>query len=178
MFALKLDEITEEGLNLKWQEDRASLANYLENFSKIDFDFESPLRVEVKILKAGRSIFIKGGVQTALHLQCARCLKEFPFPLSSNFDLTLHPVKGTYFTEEVELKGEEMESNFFEGEEINLSEIAFEQILLEIPYQPLCHEGCRGLCSVCGKDLNLSDCGCLRENFGSYFSTLQKLKFN
>ena len=45
---------------------------------------------------------------------------------------------------------------FFEGGEIHLSEIACEQIFLEIPYQPLCQEDCKGLCPQCGRDLNLS----------------------
>jgi len=55
MFTLKLDEIPEEGLCLKWEEERASLFAYLEDLSKIDFDFETPLQSEVKI-KEGRSI--------------------------------------------------------------------------------------------------------------------------
>ena len=178
MFTLKLDEITEEGLNLKWKEERTSLMAYLNTFKQIDFDFETPLAVEAKIWEGGQSIFIKGDVQTILRLQCVRCLKEFPYPLSSTFDLTLHPPKATSFSEETELKEEEMESSFFEGGEIHLSEIVCEQIFLEIPYQPLCHEGCKGLCPVCGKDLNLSSCECMREGVGSGFSALQKLKLN
>jgi uncharacterized protein len=178
MFTLKLDDITEEGLNLSWREERASLMTYLNLFKQIDFDFETPLEAEAKIWKAGQTIFIKGGIQTILRLKCVRCLKDFSHPLSSTFDLTLHPLTGTSFPEETELKEEEMESSFFRGEGIHLSEIACEQIFLEIPYQPLCHEGCKGLCSVCGKDLNLSSCECMKKGFGSGFSALQNLKLN
>jgi uncharacterized protein len=138
MFTLKLDEIPEEGLDLKWQEERASLLAYLEGLSKIDFDFESPLQSEVKIKKAGRSVLITGKVQTTLRLQCIRCLKEFSYPLSSIFELTLHPLKEAPPEEEIELGNEEMESSFFKEEEIHLSEVACEQIFLEIPYQPIC----------------------------------------
>jgi uncharacterized protein len=178
MFTLKLDEIPEEGLDLKWQEERASLLAYLEDLSRIDFDFESPLQSEVKIRKTGRSVLITGKVQTTLRLECARCLKEFSYPLSSIFELTLHPLKEAPSEEEIELGSEELESSFFKGEEIHLSEVACEQIFLEIPYQPICREDCKGLCPICGKDLNLSSCECVKEDFSSGFSALQKLKLD
>jgi uncharacterized protein len=178
MFTLKLDEIPEEGLELEWKEERASLLAYLRDLSKIDFDFEMPLQAEVKIRKANRLVFISGKVQTVLRLQCVRCLKEFSYPLSTTFELTLHPSIEAPSEEETELGSEEMELNFFEGGEIHLSEIACEQVFLEIPYQPLCQEGCKGLCSICGKDLNLSACECVKEEWPSGFSALNKLKLD
>jgi len=72
----------------------------------------------------------------------------------------------------------EMESSFFEGGELHLSEIACEQIFLEIPYQPLCHEECKGLCPGCGKDLNLLSCECIRDEGSSSFSILKQLKLD
>jgi uncharacterized protein len=178
MLTLKLDEIPEEGLSLQWSEERASLLPYLKNLSRIDFNFETPLHSEVKIQKAGQSVLITGKIQTDLRLQCVRCLKEFTYPLSNEFDLTLHPSKEAPSEEETELGREEMESSFFEGGEIHLSEIACEQVFLEIPYQPLCQEGCKGLCSICGKDLNLSPCECVKEEFPTGFSALKKLKLD
>jgi uncharacterized protein len=178
MLTLKLDEIPEEGLSLQWSEERASLLPYLKNLSRIDFNFETPLHSEVKIQKAGQSVLITGKIQTDLRLQCVRCLKEFTYPLSNEFDLTLHPSKEAPSEEETELGREEMESSFFEGGEIHLSEIACEQVFLEIPYQPLCQEGCKGLCSICGKDLNLSTCECVKEEFPTGFSALKKLKLD
>lgn len=178
MVTLKMDEIPDEGLNLKWTEERSSLIAYLEGLSKIDFDFEAPLESEVKIWKAGQSVLIHGKVQTRLQLKCVRCLKEFSYPLSSTFEITLHPLKETPFTEETELDGNEMELSFFEGGEIHLTEIACEQIFLEIPYQPFCQKECKGLCSICGQDLNLSSCGCIKEEIVSGFSALKNLKLN
>ncbi len=178
MFALRLDEIPEEGLTLRWTEDKDSLHTYLKDLARVDFDFESPLQSEVKINKAGRSVLIKGSLETQLRLQCVRCLREFSYPLSATFDLTLHPLKDAPDGEEIELGSEEMELNFFEGGEIHLSEIACEQVFLEIPYQPLCREDCKGLCQTCGRDLNLSSCSCIKEGFQSSFSILEKLKLD
>ncbi len=176
MLTVKFDDIPDEGLNLKWTEERASLLAYLETFSQIDFDFETPLLSEARVWKANHSVFVKGRIEVNLRLRCARCLKEFSYPLTSTYELTLHPLKESSLGEEVELDESEMELSFFEGGEIRLSEIACEQIFLEMPYQPLCHEECKGLCPVCGKDLNLSSCGCVKEDLGSGFSALKKLK--
>ncbi len=178
MFTLKLDEIPEEGLDLKWKEERDTLLAYVKNLSGIDFDFETPLKAEAKIQKAGRSVLIKGKVEVTLRFQCVRCLKEFSYPLTTTFELTLHPLKEAPSEEETELQSEEMEASFFEGGEIHLSEIACEQIFLDIPSQPVCQENCKGLCPVCGKDLNVSSCECAKEELGTGFSELKKLKLD
>jgi uncharacterized protein len=178
MVVLEIDEITEEGLHLTWDEELPSITAYLAGLSRIDFGFEKPLHTEAKVRKVGPSFFLEGNVQTSLRLTCVRCLKDFFFPISSSFDLTLSPLKKAPTGEEAELKEEDMESNFFEGGEIHLSEIACEQVFLEIPYKPLCREDCRGLCPVCGKDLNLSACHCVPVGSEFAFSALKNLKLS
>ncbi len=178
MFTVALDEITEEGLKVDWQEDQSSIASYLENFPRIDFSFEAPLVASARIWKAGQSIIVKGEVSAALRLRCVRCLDEFSYPIASTFEVTLLPSKEASFEEEAALGKDDMDSSFFDGGEIHLSEIACEQIFLEIPYQPLCREDCKGLCPVCGKDLNRTSCGCRKEDLETGFAALRKLKLD
>jgi len=178
MFTLEVDRITEEGLTIDWKEEPGALSSYLENFSQIDFLFEKPLKATATVWKVGQSIMVKGNLRALLRLQCVRCLEEFSYPLSSTFEVALFPAKEASFEEEVDLGEDEMESNFYEGGEIHLSEIACEQIFLEIPYQPLCHEDCKGLCPVCGRDLNRDPCDCRREEFETGFAVLKKLKLD
>ncbi len=178
MFTVKIDDIPEEGLTVSWDEQRDSLLEYLKQLSSIDFDFESPLHVEVRLDRVGDSYLIRGSLQTVLRLQCVRCLKEFGHPLSTTFDLSLHPTNNAPSDEEVELGEEDMKSNFFEGGELRLSEIACEQIFLEIPYQPLCTKECKGLCPRCGRDLNLSSCECPKEELNGGFAALRKFKID
>ncbi len=178
MLTLKLDDIPEEGIDLRWVEDVDALSDYLGGFPEIDFEFEGPLFSEARIRKVGHSILVKGRVTTTLRLRCVRCLKEFSYPLTSPLEVSLHPVKGVMFPEEIELTREDLESNFFEGGELHLSEIACEQVFLEIPIQSLCHETCQGLCPYCGTDLNLSSCACTKEKFNSAFGVLKQLKLH
>jgi uncharacterized protein len=51
-----------------------------------------------------------------------------------------------------------------------------EQLLLALPSYPVCQEGCKGLCSVCGANLNERDCGCDRHVPDPRWAGLEKLK--
>jgi uncharacterized protein len=91
---------------------------------------------------------------------CARCLEPFSLPLSSQFQLTLKPKPDSPPTEEVELRREDLETDFYQGEEIDLSPLIQDQVLLTIPPKLVCREDCRGLCQKCGRNLNRETCHC------------------
>ncbi|MBQ3561654.1 MAG: DUF177 domain-containing protein, partial [Oscillospiraceae bacterium] len=44
---------------------------------------------------------------------------------------------------------------------------------LEVPFQLLCREDCKGLCPVCGSDLNEKTCNCNQKQIDP---RLEKLK--
>jgi uncharacterized protein len=48
-------------------------------------------------------------------------------------------------------------------------------ILLEVPWHPLCSPDCKGLCSFCGHDRNLGDCGCVSPRAPGPWDALRKL---
>ena len=64
----------------------------------------------------------------------------------------------------------------FDGRQIDLGAIAREQILLAMPMDVVCKEDCRGLCSVCGQDLNAKECGCQRKVTDPRWAALQDIK--
>lgn len=43
---------------------------------------------------------------------------------------------------------------------LNLDELVYEDIILSLPMRYLCKDDCKGLCPMCGADLNKVDCGC------------------
>ncbi len=59
-----------------------------------------------------------------------------------------------------------------EDAQIDLQPLMREYALLEIPINPLCRADCRGLCPVCGEDLNRQDCGHQAESDQSPFAAL------
>jgi uncharacterized protein len=50
--------------------------------------------------------------------------------------------------------GEELDSPYLEEEQLDLKGWARDALALALPSQILCREDCRGLCSICGENLN------------------------
>lgn len=59
---------------------------------------------------------------------------------------------------------------------IDLGDVLTEQLQLQIPFQPLCQESCKGICSQCGTDLNHGRCACARIEKRRPFSVLSDFK--
>lgn len=58
---------------------------------------------------------------------------------------------------------------------LDLAELATSDILLELPTLTVCDEGCKGLCPICGKNLNEGECTCVRQTGDSRFDKLREL---
>jgi len=59
---------------------------------------------------------------------------------------------------------------------INLADVISEQLQLQVPFQPLCKETCKGICSHCGADLNTGRCACSKIKSPTAFSVLRDYK--
>jgi uncharacterized protein len=138
-----------------------------------DISFVSPVEYDLKIEKAGNSIWIRGPVRARFSLVCARCIEQFAFSVASRLDIELLPRNEAPGGSDVELKKEEMDIYYFEGEEIDIDPYIFEEIMLNLPVKALCAESCKGICPSCGKNLNIEDCRC--EKIGPTVLT-EKLK--
>ena len=46
----------------------------------------------------------------------------------------------------------------FKGGELDLSDEVRDELVLAVPFNPLCDEGCSGLCPLCGSNRNLVPC--------------------
>ncbi|OPY69137.1 MAG: hypothetical protein A4E57_01342 [Syntrophorhabdaceae bacterium PtaU1.Bin034] len=125
-----------------------------------DLSFASPIEYNLTVWKAGENVWVKGPVRATLTLTCARCLEDFSFFVESEIDIELMPKEKQPSEPEVELKTEEMNLYFFEGEEIDIDPYVFEEVMLNIPIKALCSESCKGMCPSCGKNLNLEQCRC------------------
>lgn len=83
-------------------------------------------------------------------LECVRCLNEFEQNLDWDFT-ELYAFNSKSVSESGLILPDDAH--------IDLQPLIREYALLEIPTKPLCKPTCRGLCAVCGEDLNVSDCG-------------------
>lgn len=103
---------------------------------------------------------VKGCLTVTVESDCDRCLGLAQFSLDEPFDLFYQPNSAVSTSEEIALKEGEAEIGFYRGAGIELDEVLQEQVLLLLPMHRLCGEDCQGLCPVCGKNRNESDCNC------------------
>lgn len=121
------------------------------------------LRAEYEVLDNG-DIRIKGSFRAMVEAQCVRCLAEIKYRIDYNFD-------------EIFVKqGTEEDEYVFSGETMELDKMVYDAITLDVPQQLLCKEGCLGLCSQCGANLNERKCDCKANDGDKENSPFAKLK--
>lgn len=120
--------------------------------------FTEPAWYEVDINSLGNDeMYLQGQFSPTLVMECARCLRDVPVPL----DLTLgtlmryEPSADAPYLEEAE-SGEEV--LVFGDPDLDLSAYLAETTVLAAPLSVLHAPDCKGLCQVCGHDLNEGPC--------------------
>src|SRR6185369_14814558 len=78
--------------------------------------------------------------------------------------------------EEVELKENDTEVGYYEGNGLELAHVVREQVLLALPMQKLCREECQGICPVCGANRNETTCECKPPHLEERWAALKGLK--
>jgi uncharacterized protein len=119
-----------------------------------------PVQLSFDIEKKGAQYRLIGGAQTTLELACGRCLEAFRFPVQASFDLLYLPRAENQGEGEREIAEADLDSAYYDEEQIDLGELLHEQFFLALPMKPLCSEECRGLCPECGTNRNAAPCGC------------------
>jgi uncharacterized protein len=163
-----LSDITEEGLELAFEEA----------LSLEPLKLRSPARVTLRIDKIGPEVFARGNVRTSMELQCGRCLRSFEKDVDLNVNVVYHPVEELKGEERHEIRDDELEMGFYQGDELDVRDLVTEQLLLNVPMKPLCSDSCKGICPDCGTDLNIGTCACERKGTDPRLEILRKLLGN
>ena len=58
------------------------------------------------------------------------------------------------------LAADDLETDVYRNGELDLTALLETEATLALPMKPLCREGCRGLCPVCGGNRNVTPCAC------------------
>lgn len=141
-----------------------------------DFRVVAPISLAFGIFKDGPRFRLVGHVQTRLELPCSRCLEPFETPVDAPFNLRYQPHAENTGEGEREIAEDDLTTAFYEHDEIDLGQLMREQFFLSLPMKPLCREECRGLCSVCGTNLNRGACGCTHAWEDPRLAALRELK--
>lgn len=117
-----------------------------------------PFHIIMKLHRIGENIDIRGSYTGSLEFDCDRCCERTVTKLNESFHYILQPKKDNEYA--VEEGDEEIDFGYYEGEEIDLTEIAIEHLMLSIPIKMLCSEDCKGICPHCGQNKNEKECDC------------------
>ena len=52
------------------------------------------------------------------------------------------------------------ECGYISGTELDAEQLLYNEILINWPIRVLCKDDCKGICSRCGANLNIQECGC------------------
>ncbi len=135
-----------------------------------NISFDSPLKVAGTLMYTGEDYIVKGDISISYKTQCDRCTKELGNSLEIDF-----------YEEYAKLEDESHPDRYlFEQNEIDLELMVTDNIALMMPMKHLCDIDCKGLCPVCGGNLNDKDCGCLEEEMmkNSPFAKIKELNFD
>jgi uncharacterized protein len=98
-----------------------------------------------KASRTPQGIFIQGEFKGQAPVECVRCLTGFDQPLHTAFD-ELYAFDQRSVTDSGLLLPEDGN--------IDLEPLVREYLLIEMPISPICKSNCKGLCPVCGLNLN------------------------
>lgn len=103
------------------------------------------------ISNAGDVLLLQAEMEAKVQRTCGRCLKEFTGVTKAEVVEKFYPASAENI---------ENDAFVYDSDVIDITEPLREGLLLAEPMQALCKPDCRGLCPVCGADLNDGDCGC------------------
>lgn len=139
-------------------------------------DVASDIAVRGEARRNAAGVEVAGSINGKLNIDCTRCLKPVETPLDTAFDVSFIDQENTPEDKELQLQQADLSADVLQGDELDLTELAREQILLSLPEQTFCREDCHGLCPACGRDLNEGDCDCGSDEIDPRWAALKGLK--
>ena len=140
------------------------------DLSEFEFLGVKPLRSPVAI--SGKIVSRAGIVESDLNCKVEyvgvfdRCLKETVKSYTVNIGRVIV----------VSLENEENDDIAVVPDmQLDLEDFCYPDIVMSLPTKLLCKDSCKGLCSVCGKNLNEGDCGCQTKEIDPRLAALAEL---
>jgi uncharacterized protein len=169
-----LDQVREEPFT--WDETQSVSVESLEQPEVLSL---GPVHWHGQVVFADPGYYLKARLSYEQTLSCNRCLKPIVEQVTPEVELMIVVDRPHAFGApggEHELKEDELGVLHLEGEVLDSAPILLEQLQLNVPMKPLCRPDCRGLCPICGADLNAGMCSCEERSEDPRWAGLAALK--
>jgi uncharacterized protein len=137
-----------------------------------DVSVVKPLEAEIEAWSTGEGVVVKVAAIGEAELQCSRCLESYRMPVNLVVE---QEFRDDVRNDDADEDDEDDALPFPADGLIDIAELVREAFLLEMPMKPLCSPDCRGLCPVCGQNLNRGTCNCSTDTFDPRLAKLRDL---
>lgn len=137
-----------------------------------EYSFESKQPVEVSLSNnTDKSIRFTAHINAVLSVPCSRCLDSVSVPYDIEIDdcLVINEDGTAHLADDDELL------SYVNGYELDTDALVSEELMIGFPMKVLCDEECKGICTVCGANLNRGECGCDRTVLDPRMSIIRDL---
>ena len=134
--------------------------------------YEESVRVSGVYRITEEIVIVEATAEAAILAPCARCLTMTRVPVRAALS------EAYARRREGDPKAPEIleEQYLYQGHTLDLTDAVRVALLQELPSRILCGEDCKGLCDVCGCNLNTTTCSCQKDAFDrNPFSALASL---
>ncbi len=106
----------------------------------------SPVVLDLRLESVVEGVLVTGAARATATGECVRCLEPVSMPVDVDLlELFVYPGQ---------VAMDDEEASRLDGDLLDLEPVLRDQVVLDLPFQPLCREDCLGLCTVCGAQLN------------------------
>ena len=147
---------------------------------QLDCRLPAPLRAELFVQPLEKGLLVRGSLQGEFFVPCSRCTEETALLAAEKFEHFVPLLSAEDAAEGVNAFENDQFVRSLPGQapELNIALLCAEEFMLALPVKALCRADCKGLCLVCGTNLNEQDCACDRQGSDPRLEALRKMKIN
>ncbi len=139
------------------------------NMKEVEVDgvkpFVSPVIYSGKITSHAGAVELEATIEYDFCMPCNRCAEDY----TSKTSLKIRHLLAR------ELNDEDNDVYILVEDTLDLDELLYSDVILELPIKYICKDDCRGICPECGKNLNIDDCNCKKSDIDPRLEALRSL---
>lgn len=174
---IRVSEIPGGGLDVFAARGRAHIPRLLEGMDPAPLSTCRLTDAELVLASESGELWAEGSFAAEGVAPCDRCSEPVAVRFGKAFRTLLVPKgRGPVGTGHAELREEDLDVGYYDGKGLEVNDIFWEQVALELPLKVVCSEGCLGICPSCGANRNREACSCSERDSNTPFDVLKNLK--
>ena len=108
----------------------------------------SEIDLDLRLESVHEGILVSGTATVEIAGECGRCLEPIEYTTEADIQELFYYEESEEFEDD-----DEVDQYWVVGDLIDIDPVLRNAVVTALPFQPVCREGCLGLCSECGANL-------------------------